>query len=188
MKTHISNFLRGKDSFLSGLIALGIISVIALGCACGKDFDFANAGKNSANTAANEAAADDNADSDMPDDRLLKALVKSTTAQFANAISTEDFTTLHSNASKDFQETYTPEQAKAIFADAIKNKRALLPMLAKLVSMDPTFSPEPYIRREQNTPILVVTGKYDTKPRPLEFEYEYVKRDGSYKLLKLILK
>jgi hypothetical protein len=191
MPNFIAGFLRGKDPLLNGFIALAILSLIALGCTC-KDTDFANLGKNTNSAAVSDnstdADVDDGKDADMPDDRLLKALVKSTTAQFANAISTEDFTTLHSNASKDFQETYTPEQAKEIFADAIKNKRALLPMLAKLISMDPEFSPEPYIRREQNTPILVVKGKYDTKPRALEFEYEYVKRAGSFKLLKLILK
>lgn len=190
MPNFIAEFLRAKDPLLNGIIAMAILSLIVLGCTC-KDTDFANLGKNSNSPSVADSTntgADDGKDADMPDDRLLKALVKSTTAQFANAISTEDFTTLHKEASIDFQNTYTPEQAKEVFADAIKNKKSLLPMLAKLVSMDPTFSPEPYIRREQNTPILVVTGKYDTKPRPLEFEYEYVKRNGSFKLLKLILK
>lgn len=185
MKKLIHNLIFGKD-IVSGLIALAIIASIALGCNCGKDL--ANAGDGDPNaTSANDAPVED-ADSDMPDDRLLKALVKATTAEFANAISTEDFTKLHQNASTDFQQTYTVEQAKEIFADAIKNKRALLPVLAKLVSMDPEFSPAPYIRREQNTPILVVKGEYATKPKALGFEYEYVKRGGRFKLLKLILK
>ena len=54
-------------------------------------------------------------------------------------------------------------------------------------SMDPTFSPEPQIRKEQGIPILVVNGKYDLQPKPLSFQYEYVKRNGVYRLLKLIV-
>ena len=182
MKDLISCVLFGRNTFLGGILSVVVIALVVLGCS--NLGNKANSGSNANGT----VATDDGKDPDMPDDRLLKATVKLTTAEFANAISTEDFTKLHGNASPDFQQTYTPEQAKEIFADAIKNKRALLPMLAKLVSIDPEFTQPPYIRREDNTPILVVKGKYDTKPRPLEFEYEYVKRVGSYKLLKLILK
>jgi hypothetical protein len=31
-------------------------------------------------------------------------------------------------------------------------------------------------------------GKFATKPNPITFDYEYVKRDGRWKLLKLIVK
>ena len=180
MKSLIAKYFFGRNPIITGVLAAIILSLVALGCT--------NLGKNNNSSSNTAVTTDDATDTDMPDDRLLKALVKATTAEFANAISTEDFTTLHKNASVDFQKTYTPEQAKEIFADEIKNKRVLLPVLAKLVSIDPEFTEKPYIRREQNTPILVVKGKYDTKLRPLEFEYEYVKRSGSFKLLKLILK
>ena len=145
-------------------------------------------GGNGSRSNANNGPKTDVKTSDMPDDAVLKANVKLTTAQFANAISTEDFTTLRDNASDEFKEKYTVEQAKEVFGDAIRNKRALLPMLASLVNMDPEFTEPPSVRKEGKTPIVSVKGKYATSPRPLEFEYEYVYLFGKMKLLKLILK
>ena len=187
MKKLLLNLLCGKDNRINGLIALAIVASIALGCNCGKGIDFANLANDANRGTANADTEDPDRDPDMPDDRLLKALVKETTADFSYAISTEDFSKMYSKASKDFQEQYTADQMKDVFKSAIANKRQLLPMLAKIVSMDPTYSPDPYVRKEQGVPILVVTGKYDLKPKPLGFNYEYVKRGGQYKLLKLIL-
>lgn len=181
MKTLISKILFGRDR-ISGLIAFAVIGSIVLGCNC-KDLG----NSNSSSSTVNSSDSSTPSDSDMPDDVLLKALVKETTADFSYAISTEDFSKMYSKASKDFQEQYTADQMKDVFRSAIANKRALMPLLAKIVSMDPKYSPDPYIRKEQGLPILVVTGSYDVKPKPVTFNYEYVKRDGRFKLLKLIL-
>jgi len=185
MKTHVANLILGTDNRLSGLIALAFVLSVALGCTCGKDL--ANLGTNSNGSAesGNTAAQDKG---DMPGDELLNALVKETTADFAYAISTEDFSKMYEKASKDLQSQYSAEQMKDVFKTEIKNKKRLLPVLAKLVSLKPTYSPDPYIRTEGDTPILVVNGSYDIEPKPLEFEYEYVKRNGRFKLLKLVLK
>lgn len=183
MRTLISRILFGKDQ-VSGLIALAIILSIALGCNCGKGIDFSNIGTNS-NRAANASADTDTGD--MPGDELLNALVKETTADFAYGISTEDFSKMYSKSSSDFQKTYTADQMKDVFRSTIANKKQLLPLLAKVVSMTPEYSPEPYIRTEQGLPILVAKGSYPTKPVPLKFSYEYVKRDGRFKLLKLVI-
>jgi len=192
MKAHLSNLIFGTDNLLSGFIALAFVLAVALGCTCGKNLDLANLGKNG-NTASNSANAstdsdDDAATGDMPGDELLNALVKETTADFAYAISTEDFSQMYEKASRDLQSQYSAEQMKDVFKSEIKNKKRLLPILAKLVSMKPTYSPDPYIRTEAGNSILVVNGTYDVKPQALDFEYEYVKRNGQFKLLKLVLK
>ena len=192
MKAHLSNLIFGTDNLLSGFIALAFVLAVALGCTCGKNLDLANLGKNS-NTASNSVNAstdsdDDAATGDMPGDELLNALVKETTADFAYAISTEDFSQMYEKASRDLQSQYSAEQMKDVFKSEIKNKKRLLPILAKLVSMKPTYSPDPYIRTEAGNSILVVNGTYDVKPQALDFEYEYVKRNGQFKLLKLVLK
>jgi len=192
MKAHLSNLIFGTDNLLSGFIALAFVLAVALGCTCGKNFDLANLGKNG-NTASNSANAstdsdDDAATGDMPGDELLNALVKETSADFAYAISTEDFSQMYEKASRDLQSQYSAEQMKDVFKSEIKNKKRLLPILAKLVSMKPTYSPDPYIRTEAGNSILVVNGTYDVKPQALDFEYEYVKRNGQFKLLKLVLK
>ena len=64
----------------------------------------------------------------------------------------------------------------------------MLPILSKATGMDPEFSPSPSLRTEKGLSILVANGKYDTKPVPMRFEYEYVKRGGQWKMLKLIVK
>jgi hypothetical protein len=187
MKAHLSNLIFGSDNRLSGLIALAFVLAVALGCTCNKNLDLANLGKdsNGSSSSANTVAEDTG---DMPGNDLLNALVRETTADFSYAISTEDFSKMHEKASRDLQSQYSAEQMKDVFKTEVKNKKRLLPVLAKLVSMKPTYSPDPFIRTEGSTPILVVNGSYDVKPDALEFEYEYVKRNGQFKLLKLILK
>src|SRR5690606_26006566 len=190
MKQIANNLIFGKNQKLNGVIALAFVALIALGCTCNKDFDFANTSAdattdNGGVTDGSPFGDDEETNDGMPDDRLLMALVKSTTADFAYAISTEDFSKMYEKASQDFQNTYTEEQMEEFFADFMKNKRQLLPILAKTVSSDPEFDGEPYIRTENGLSILVVNGKYVTKPVPLTFNYEYVKRGGQWKMLVL---
>jgi hypothetical protein len=124
----------------------------------------------------------------MPDHPLLIALEKDTTADFALAISTEDFSKIYEKSSSDFQNTYTEEQMKDTFKPFIDKKKQVLPILAKSVALEPQYLPDPSIRTEKGLSILVTDGKFATKPLPLNFEYEYVKRGGQWKLLKLVIK
>jgi len=188
MKTTISNLLLGKNNVISGLIALALVATIALGCTCGKNFDLANIAKNAEKGSTNTSSDDSEADSDLPERDLLDALVAETTADFNYAVTLNDFSQMYEKASSDFKNTYTQEEFKNTFKEFVDKKRVISPVLAKAVAMDPMFSPEPYIRTENGLDILVVNGKYATKPVPVTFEYEYVKRNDQWKLLKLIVK
>lgn len=190
MRNTINDLLFGRNTLVNGLIALFVISLIALGCTCGKGLDFGNTSSSSnSNSGSNPFGnSTSSSDSEMPDDSLLNALVKETTADFALAISTEDFSDLYEKASTDFKQTYTLDQTKNVFKDFIDKKRLISPILAKAIAMDPEYSPQPSIRTEKGLSILVTTGKYDTKPVPTRFEYEYVKRGGEWKMLKLVVK
>ena len=188
MKTLVSKLIFGTDKRLSGVIALSIIAMIALGCTCGKNFDLANLGKNSNSTTANSSSDDTDTADGVPSKGLLDALVAETTADFNYAITVNDFSKMYAKASYDFQNTYTEEEFKNSFKDFVDKKRVISPILSKAVSMDPELSPEPFIRTEQGLEILVVKGKYATKPVPMTFEYEYVKRNDEWKLLKLIVR
>lgn len=187
MKKFVQHFLFGKNTTLNGLIALAIIATIALGCNCTKDLNLNGSSSNSSsdNPFSNSSSS---SDSEMPGDDLLKALVKETTADFAAAISTGDFSNLYEKASTDFQSTYTEEQTRETFKVFLDKKSTVLPILSKATSMDPEFSSNPYIRTEKGLSILVANGKYSTKPVPTNFEYEYVKRGGQWKMLKLVVK
>ena len=192
MKRILNIFVNGKDNKLSGLIALAVVLSIALGCNCTKDLDLGNLSSSSNSSSDNPfgnstSSSDDSDDSDgdMPDDELLNALVKETTADFAAAVSAGDFTNMYEKASRDFKNTYTKEQLQTSFKDFVDKKRQVLPILAKAIAADPEFTSTPRIRNEQGLSILVTEGKYATKPMPVTFSYEYVKREGQWKLLVL---
>lgn len=186
MKNILNKLVNGRDNKLNGLIALAVVLSIALGCNCNRSLDLANTSSNSSsdNPFSNTTTSSDG-DDEVPGDALLKALVKETTADFAAAISAGDFTNMYEKASMDFKSTYTKDQLQNSFKDFIDKKRQVLPILAKAIGTDPEFTSTPRVRNEQNLDILVTEGKYETKPMPVTFNYEYVKRDGSWKLLVL---
>lgn len=186
MKNIVNKLLNGKDNRISGLIALAVVLSIALGCNCTKDLDFGDASSSSNSSSDNpfnnsSTSSDD--DSSMPGDELLNALVKETTADFAAAISSGDFSSMHAKASTDFQNSVSKETLQTSFKDFIEKKRQVLPILAKAIASKPEFTSTPRIRTESGLDILVTEGKYATKPLPVTFNYEYVKRDGKWKLL-----
>ena len=186
MKTFVSKVFFGRDN-LSGIVALCIVALIALGCTCGKNFDLANLGKNS-NSTSSSSSTDDDTNDGVPSKEYLDAIIAETTADFNYAITLNDFSKMYAKASQDFKNTYTEEEFKSYFQDFVSKKKVIAPILSKAVSMDPELSPQPSIRQEQGLDILVVKGKYPTKPVPVTFEYEYVKRNDEWKLLKLIVK
>ncbi|HUR99410.1 MAG TPA: hypothetical protein VMZ26_15200 [Pyrinomonadaceae bacterium] len=185
MNNFVSKVIFGRDN-LSGICALCIIALIALGCTCGKNLDLSNLRKNS--NSASTSSSDD-ADTDgVPEKAYLDSIIAETTADFNYAITLNDFSKMYAKASSDFKHTYTEEQFKDYFQDFVKKKKVIAPILAKAVTMEPDLSPEPSIRSEQGLDILVVKGKYATKPVPVTFEYEYVKRNDEWQLLKLVVK
>lgn len=189
MKTVMSRIVFGGNNKLNGIVALGLVALIALGCTCGKDLNLSNLTKNADNSSANSSATSSSSDDDaMPSKGLLDALVAETTADFNYAVTVNDFSKMYAKASSDFKNTYTEEEFTNTFKEFVDKKRVIAPILAKAVSMDPEFTTEPYIRTEQGLDILVVNGKYATKPVPVTFEYEYVKRNDEWKLLKLIVR
>jgi hypothetical protein len=183
LMTTIKTLLFGRGNLLSGSIAFSIVLLIALGCTCGKDFNLSNASSNS-NSSSNSVFGDDDDSGDV-DDVLIKTTIKATTARFANAISTEDFSSLYAETATEFRSRYTEEDLKNEFKDFIRQKRQLLPILAKTVSMDPEYTDGPTTRSEGTETVLSVSGKYATSPLPVTFKYEYVKRQSKWWLLRL---
>ena len=193
MKHPLLKLLNGKDTRLSGLIALGFVAAVALGCTCGKSFDLGNLGKeNNSNRTSSNSSSDspfsDKKSGEVPSESELQSMVKETTADFAQAIDTGDFSEIYSKASTDFQNTYTEDQMKDVFKPFLQKKSTVLPSLNRASSVDADFSPAPSIRTEQGLSILVLNGTFPTKPLNVKFEYEYVLRGGEWKMLKLVVK
>lgn len=196
MKNFLDEILFGKGNKLSGVIALTFVALIALGCSCGKIFDLSNlqANTNSSRPISNSSdstPAPKRADSDgeLPSDSEIQALVKETTADFANAVETNDFSELYSKSSSDFQSQYTEPELKTAFKVFADKKDLIVPALNKAPGVEANFSPAPSIRTEKVLlKILVANGAFPTRPYPVKFEYEYIWRDDEWKLLKIVVK
>lgn len=190
MKNLIHELVFGRNAVVSGIVAISVVGLIALGCSCGKDLNLANIIKdaNISNTAniSNDSPTDTSDDS-VPSNSTVEGLVKDTTAQFADAIDSDDFSEIHSNASQDFQATYSVSEMKDAFKSYVDKKKIVLPVLNKVGAANANFSTAPFIRTEKGLSILVATGKFPTKPYNVRFEYEYVMRGGEWKLLKLVI-
>lgn len=187
MKDLVYRTLFGHTNWVSGTAALSIVLLMVLGCTCGKNLNFGNTSTDSGNTStskSNSVFGGDENNNDV-DDNLAKATVKATTAEFASAISTEDFSSLYNDCATEFRSQYTEDQLKSEFSAFIRQKSNVLPILAKAVSMEPEYTDGPSTREEANQTVLTAAGKYATKPLPVTFKYEYVKREGKWWILRL---
>jgi hypothetical protein len=190
----MNNLLRqtvfGRDNRVSGLVAFSIVMLIVLGCTCGKDFDLGKLSSNSNSSNSNGSVfGDDDKSSDDDstdvDSTLTKATIRSTTADFASAISTEDFSGLYNETATEFRSQYTEAQLKNEFSDFIAQKSRILPILATAIAMDPEYTDGPSTKSVGSETVMSVSGKYPTRPLPVSFKYEYVKREGRWWLLRL---
>ena len=113
MKETLAAVLFGKNNFVSGTIAICIVASIVLGCNCGKGLDLGNISdsSNSGSTTSN-SASNDSTNGEVPPLPTSEAMVHDLTADFARAIDSNDFSDIYSEASTDFQNTYTEEQMK----------------------------------------------------------------------------
>ncbi len=187
MKRLFNELVFGKNAMFSGLIALAVVGSIALGCNCGKNFDLANLAKEAnVSRASNDPKTDSDSDA-VPSESVVEGLVKDTTSQFADAVDSGDFSDLHSNASSDFQSTYTVDEMTTAFKTYTDKKKIVVPILNKVQAEDAEFTSPPSIRTEKGLNILVAKGKFPTKPFGMRFDYEYVMRGGEWKLLKLVV-
>ena len=196
MKTLLNKILFEKGNKLSGAIALSVVALIALGCTCNKSFDLLNsqANTNSSRTASNSSNSAteptrSTSEGDLPSDSEIQALVKETTADFAEAIETNDFSELYSKSSSDFQSQFTEAKLRTAFKTFVDKKDVIVPILNKVPGTEADFSPSPSIRTEKGIlKILVANGSFPTRPYPVKFEYEYIWRDDEWKLLAINVK
>ena len=181
MKKTINDLIFGGSVRVSGAIALSIVLLVALGCTCGKSFDFNTSESNSSKS--DSPFPSKSSSGDIPSKPEIQSMLKETAADFANAIDTEDFSTFYNKASKDFQGTFTVDQVKDGFKSYIDKKKLILPSIQKMQTTDAELSPDPYLRTEQGQSILVLNGNFPTKPHNIKFDAEYIFRDGAWKLL-----
>lgn len=197
MKNVIHTIIFGKDKF-SSLIALAVIMLIALGCTCGKDFDFSNLGKNESNSRTAENTSADNSSSNttpptrttakpdastgqVPSDDQLQEMARETVLDFNDAIQSGDFTQFHANVSKPFQKEASPERFKEVFQAFIDAK----PDFSEIRSQTADFTDTPVVEREIGYKTLKLNGTYPTTPRNTKFELKYIPEGKEWKLISI---
>lgn len=188
MRRLIKELTLGKNNFMSGLIALGIISVIALGCNCKKDFGTKT---ESNTTVANvestpkktspEDALSDSSRGDVPSEREMERLTKRTLLDFNDAVQKGDFTDFHSKISNVWKKTSTPEKFNQGFREFIQKDIDISTIEGKIAQYDP----QPTVKRKSGYKVLDAKGKYETSPLPVRFETEYIQEDGDWKLISI---
>lgn len=123
---------------------------------------------------------------EMPSDSEIDSLVKQTTADFADAIEAEDFSSFMANTSDAFQSEFSAEQMKKVFATFMDKKEVVVPILRD--AGEPKFSPQPNIQTKQGRKVLVADGTMPSGRYTVNFEYQYAQDGGEWKLQKIQVK
>jgi hypothetical protein len=192
MKKLVNEIIFGKNSMVSGIIALVVISAIGLGCFCNKDkFEsFSNSGSTTPSPNASPSPSPTKsytkanaAKAEVPSDDEMQDIVKKTLLDFNDALQKEDFNDFHKTISKEWQKQITPERFKESFQDFIKGETDLSP----IGSMDAKFTSPSAITKSSGVKTLETKGEYPTTPRKTEFELKYIAEGKEWKLIGLKL-
>lgn len=193
MKKLICEILFGKNTLASGLVALTVVSSIALGCNCSKDFDLSNLANandsNATNTSSNtvsrtsSSSKPDASTGKVPSDEQLQDMVKETLLDFNDSVRQEDFTEFHSKICKPWQKQTTPASLKTTFQSFITNNISI----ASIDPLEATFTDTPDVGRELGYKTLKLKGEYPTSPNVTKFELNYIPEGKDWKLSKIIV-
>ena len=196
MNKLIGKIINGKDNRLNGLIALGVVLSIALGCNCGRTFDLDNTSStsntssdnpfgnstttsNTSTTRAGETKPDASKGA-MPSDGEIQYLVRETMLDFNNALQQEDFNAFYSNISKQWQKQTSAESMKSSFQSFIDGQASF----GEISDMTADIE-DKKTRKQSGYNVFDVKGKYSTSPIATTFDLSYVAEGKEWKLFKI---
>ncbi|CAA9261611.1 MAG: hypothetical protein AVDCRST_MAG42-3000 [uncultured Chthoniobacterales bacterium] len=111
----------------------------------------------------------------VPSEKELKSLTVESLRAFQKAIQAKDFTAFHRQTSALWREQITPAKLKSIFQTFIDQEIDLAPIL----KLDPEFDGPAAIEDE----VLVIQGRYPTRPSAVQFRLKYVNEKSAWKLV-----
>lgn len=195
MKKVIGKLINGKDNRLNGLIALGVVLSIALGCNCGKTFDTSNTSSTS-NTSDNPFATNTSSSNTsttrdgetkpnaskgaMPTDGEIQYLVRETMLSFNDALQKADFDDFYSGISKQWQKQTTADSMKSSFQSFIDGKANFGEIRSMTAEVE-----DKKTRKQSGYNVFDVKGKYSTSPIATTFDLSYVAEGNEWKLFKI---
>jgi Arc/MetJ-type ribon-helix-helix transcriptional regulator len=112
----------------------------------------------------------------VPSQKELKALAAKSMGAFNNAVQAKDFTAFHKQISATWRDQVTPAKLKSIFETFIEQEIDFGPVL----KLDPEFGQPPAIDADG---VLVVEGRYPSRPSAVRFRLKYVQEKSAWKLL-----
>lgn len=187
----IKELVWGKNNLFNGIIGLGIVCAIALGCNCSKDFGDLGKSDNSNTTVSNTSSTPEKTPEtstlsttkrgEVPSERDMEDLVKTTLIDFNDAIQKGDFSDFHDTISTTWKKTSTPETFNQGFSEFIEKKVDI----SGVKDINATFDPTPTVEKKRGYKVLTAKGKYDTYPLPTRFENEYLEEGGKWKLISI---
>ena len=181
-----------RNNFVNGLIALCIISAIALGCTCNQEDGF-KFGDDKAKEATPQPESttgpdDGNTGSDVtfkadagtvPTTEQNRALVLKTLNDFNEAVKKKDFADFRETVARRWRNTTKVEKFNEGFKQFIDKQVDI----SRVNGSVPDFDPQPRINKKYNTDVLFLKGKYNTSPLPVRFNLEYIIEDDEWKLV-----
>ncbi|HUF03063.1 MAG TPA: hypothetical protein VMM38_02700 [Aridibacter sp.] len=185
----LKELIYGRNPFLSGFVAILVVSAIALGCTCNETDGFqwgSNTTSSSNDTSGDTTATEektpakkaDASKKEIPEDEELEAIIKDTLLDFDRALKSEDFSDFYNNISEEWQKQTTPRQLKRLFQSFIDVNADL----SSVQNMEPEITDGPAIRESVGFDMLEVKGSFDTSPRPTTFELKYIANGEDWKL------
>ena len=189
MKKLVSEIFFGKNSIISGLFALAVISSIGTGCFCNKDKfnSLTNSTSGSPTPTASPSATAtvkkdytkaDASKNEIPKDDEMQDIVKKTLLDFNGSLQKEDFSSFYATISKFWQKQTSPDKLKNSFQSFIDGDADLNP----ISSMTATFKRGPETTRSLGMKTLEVDGEYPTSPIITTFELKYIAEGKEWKL------
>ncbi|HMS39442.1 MAG TPA: hypothetical protein PKE69_04395 [Pyrinomonadaceae bacterium] len=123
-----------------------------------------------------------------PTSEDLQKLVKATMADFTEALEKDDFEGLRRKTSDAFQQKYNAEEIKNSFGNFATKKDLSIPLFKEAEKTQAEFSQKAEMRKVGENYVIETKGKFPTKSPDLNFQFEYVREDGKWKLVKFNIK
>lgn len=115
-------------------------------------------------------------------------LVKETMRDFADAIKTEDFEKLRRRTAAAFQQQYTAQEVSESLSVFTSKKDLAVPAFLEAAKVTPEFAENPQMREVNKIYYLALKGNSNIGNQSLKFDFEYVREDGQWKLIRFNVK
>jgi hypothetical protein len=112
---------------------------------------------------------------EIPPEEQVAALANRSMALLAQAVSRDDVSDFHASISALWRQQITPEALREKLSTFINKKISL----AVTDGVAPVFSEKPYFDSDG---LLVLKGRYPSRPYEVEFEFDYHFEDGQWEL------